>query len=87
MFASSKQNWLSAKYHRTTNLTLRDRAVSYVILTAEGSNEFVWRRRRLAFPWSSSTKWVFPSGIQWFRICRATLSRESTGAATALQTF
>ena len=89
MFASLKQNWLSAKYHRTTNLTLWDRAVSYVIQTAEGSNELVWRRRRLAFPWSSSTKWVpvSPSGIRWFRICRATLSRESTGAATVLKKF
>ena len=36
MFASLKQNWLSAKYHRTTNLTLCDRAASYVIQKAEG---------------------------------------------------
>src|SRR5713226_395678 len=43
MFASLNQNWLSAKYHRTTNLTVCDRAVSSVIQTAEWSNELVWR--------------------------------------------
>ncbi len=47
MFASLNQNWLSAKYHRTTNLTLCDRAVSYVIQTAEWSNELVWRCARI----------------------------------------
>ena len=36
MFASLNQNWLSAKYHRTTNLTCCDRSVSYVIQRTEG---------------------------------------------------
>jgi hypothetical protein len=43
MFASWNQNWLSAKYLRTTNLYVCDRTVSYGIQTTEGSNELVWR--------------------------------------------
>ena len=49
MFASSKQKWLSAKYHRTTNLTLCDRTVSHAIQTAEASNELVWASASAAF--------------------------------------
>ena len=48
MFASWNQNWLSAKYLRTTNFTLCDRTVSYGIQTAERSNELVWRSPRIS---------------------------------------
>ena len=48
MLASWNQNWLSAKYLRTTKVTFCDRAVSCGIQRAERSNELVWRSPRIS---------------------------------------
>ena len=48
MFASWNQNWLSAKYLRTTKFIFATERSRVASKTAERSNESVWRSPRIS---------------------------------------